>query len=53
MDTLETLRRKFEGAEDLKSVVRTMKAMAAANLVQYEQAVSALEIITVPLLWVS
>lgn len=43
MDTLETLRRKFEGAEDLKSVVRTMKAMAASNIVQYEQAVSSLE----------
>lgn len=43
MDTLESLRRKFEGAEDLKSVVRTMKAMAASNIVQYEQAVSSLE----------
>ncbi len=43
MDTLEALRRKLEGAEDLKSVVRTMKAMAASNIVQYEQAVSSLE----------
>ena len=43
MDTLETLRRKLEGAEDLKSVVRTMKAMAASNIVQYELAVSSLE----------
>jgi F-type H+-transporting ATPase subunit gamma len=43
MDTLETLGRKFEGAEDLKSVVRTMKAMAASKIVQYEQAVTSLD----------
>lgn len=28
-DTLETLRRKIDGATDLDSVVRTMKALAA------------------------
>jgi len=43
MDTLESLRRKFEGAKDLKSVVRTMKAMAASNIAQYEMAVHSLE----------
>jgi F-type H+-transporting ATPase subunit gamma len=42
MDTLENLRRKLEGAEDIKSVVRTMKAMAASNIGQYEMAVSSL-----------
>jgi len=42
MDTLESLRNKSEGAEDLKSVVRSMKAMAAANIVQYEMSVASL-----------
>lgn len=42
MDTLESLSRKLAGARDIKSVVRTMKAMAAANLGQYELAVGAL-----------
>jgi len=42
MDTLEGLRRKLEGAEDIKSVVRTMKAVAASNIGQYELAVSSL-----------
>jgi F-type H+-transporting ATPase subunit gamma len=42
MDTLENLRRKLEGAEDIKSVVRTMKAMAASNIGQYEMAVISL-----------
>ncbi len=43
MDTLETLQRKITGAGELKSVVRTMKAMAASNIGQYEMAVTALE----------
>jgi F-type H+-transporting ATPase subunit gamma len=42
MDTLENLRRKLEGAEDIKSVVRTMKAVAASNIGQYEMAVESL-----------
>jgi len=42
MDTLEGLRRKLDGAEDIKSVVRTMKAVAASNIGQYEMAVSSL-----------
>ena len=37
------LQRKIKSATDLKSVVRTMKAMAAANINQYETAVSALD----------
>lgn len=43
MDTLENLRRKSDGAQDLKSVVRTMKALAASNIGQYEQAVKSLD----------
>jgi len=42
MDTLESLRRKLEGAEEIKSVVRTMKAVAASNIGQYETAVASL-----------
>jgi F-type H+-transporting ATPase subunit gamma len=42
MDTLENLHRKLDGAEDLKSVVRTMKAVAASNIGQYEIAVNSL-----------
>lgn len=42
METQEGLRRKLKGAVDLKSVVRTMKAMAASNIGQYEMAVNSL-----------
>jgi len=42
MDTLESLRRKIAGAVDLESVVRTMKAIAASNIGQYEMASNAL-----------
>ncbi len=42
MDTLESLSRQIAGATDIKSVVRTMKAMAAANIGQYERAVASL-----------
>ncbi len=42
METLDSLRRKLDGAKDLNSVVRTMKAMAASNIQEYEMAVSAL-----------
>ena len=41
-ETLASLRRKIEGADKLKSVVRTMKAMAASSIGQYEAAVRAL-----------
>jgi F-type H+-transporting ATPase subunit gamma len=41
-DTLESLGRKITGAGELKSVVRTMKVLAASNIVQYEKAVSSL-----------
>jgi len=41
-DTLATLRRKIGGAGDLKSVVRSMKALAASSIGQYEKSVLAL-----------
>jgi F-type H+-transporting ATPase subunit gamma len=41
-NTLENLRRKIAGAQQLESVVRTMKAQAAANIGQYETAMKAL-----------
>jgi len=41
-DSLESLRRKIDGAGELQSVVRTMKALAAASIGQYEAAVRSL-----------
>src|SRR5581483_2568012 len=41
-DTLAGLRRKIDSAATLESVVRTMKAMAASSIGQYEEAVRAL-----------
>jgi F-type H+-transporting ATPase subunit gamma len=41
-DTTASLGRKIGGAGDLQSVVRTMKAVAASSIEQYEQSVSAL-----------
>ncbi|MFA7173466.1 MAG: F0F1 ATP synthase subunit gamma [Kiritimatiellia bacterium] len=42
-DTTVSLRRKTGSAEDLQSVVRTMKALAASSIGQYEKSVRALE----------
>ncbi len=41
-DSLANLRRKISGAGQLRSVVRTMKAVAAANIGQYEKSVHSL-----------
>jgi F-type H+-transporting ATPase subunit gamma len=41
-ETTENLRRKIESAGDLQSVVRTMKALAASSIGQYENSVRAL-----------
>ena len=41
-DTTASLRRKISSAVDLQSVVRTMKAVAASSLGQYEKSVRAL-----------
>jgi len=42
-DTFESLRRKINGAVELESVVRTMKALAASSIAQYERAVTSLD----------
>lgn len=42
-DTAASLRRKIASAGDVESVVRTMKAMAASSIGQYENAVRALD----------
>jgi F-type H+-transporting ATPase subunit gamma len=41
-ENIESLRAKIDSANDLQSVVRTMKALAAANIGQYEKSVSSL-----------
>lgn len=41
-NTIASLRRKIDSAGDLQSVVRTMKALAASSISQYEQSVRAL-----------
>ena len=41
-DTAANLRRKIDSATDLKGVVRTMKALAASSITQYEKSVLAL-----------
>ena len=41
-DTTASLRRKINSAGELQSVVRTMKALAASSIGQYEKSVSAL-----------
>jgi F-type H+-transporting ATPase subunit gamma len=41
-NTTESLRRKIDSAGDLRGVVRTMKALAASSIGQYEKSVRAL-----------
>ncbi len=41
-ETLENLRHQIDGAEKLDSVVRSMKALAASSIGQFERAVAAL-----------
>jgi len=41
-DTMESLRRNISSAGELQSVVRTMKALAASSIGQYEKSVHAL-----------
>ena len=40
--TIAGLRRKIDSAKDLQSVVRAMKAQAAASIEQYDRSVAAL-----------
>jgi F-type H+-transporting ATPase subunit gamma len=42
MQTLESLGRHIQSVQDLQSVVKTMKGLAAVNIRQYEEAVDAL-----------
>lgn len=42
MQTLETFRKKIEATEDLQSIVKTMKSLAAVSIYQYEKAVISL-----------
>ena len=42
METTEELRNKIRTADDLQSVIRTMKGMAAVGIRQYERAVESL-----------
>ena len=42
MQALESLKRQIESAQDLESVVRTMKTLAAVSIRQYETAVESL-----------
>jgi F-type H+-transporting ATPase subunit gamma len=42
MQSLEEVRRSIKSAQDLHSVVKTMKALAAVNIRQYEKAVESL-----------
>jgi F-type H+-transporting ATPase subunit gamma len=43
MPTTEALKSRIDSTEDLQSVVKTMKALAAVNIRQYEKAVGALK----------
>ncbi|GBC61496.1 F0F1 ATP synthase subunit gamma [Desulfonema ishimotonii] len=43
MQSLENLKKKIKTAQDLLSVVRTMKSLAAVNIRQLEEAVASLE----------
>lgn len=42
METLDKVKRRIDTTEDIQSVVRTMKALAAVNIRQYERAVESL-----------
>ena len=42
MEQLEILKRKIESARELRSLVKTMKALAAVNIREYGQAVESL-----------
>ena len=43
MPTIEGLKRKIQSTQDLQSLVKTMKAMAAVNIRQYEKALASLK----------
>lgn len=43
MQTIESIKRQINSVEDLLSIVKTMKVLAALNIRQYEQAVGSLD----------
>jgi F-type H+-transporting ATPase subunit gamma len=43
METLESLRQRIQSTQDLQAVVKTMKALAAVSIRQYERAARSLE----------
>lgn len=43
METLQEIKRRIKGTDDLHAVVRTMKSLAAVNIRQYEQAMLSLD----------
>jgi F-type H+-transporting ATPase subunit gamma len=43
MQTSEAIKRQLDTAEDLRSIVRTMKALAAVSIRQYEEALGSLD----------
>ncbi|SER57117.1 F-type H+-transporting ATPase subunit gamma [Nitrosomonas sp. Nm51] len=43
MESLEQLHRQLDSLEELRTIVKTMKALSAASVRQYEQAVQALD----------
>ncbi|MCB1321913.1 MAG: F0F1 ATP synthase subunit gamma, partial [Leptospiraceae bacterium] len=42
MESLEQLQKQLDSLEELRTIVKTMKALSAASVRQYEQAVKAL-----------
>jgi F-type H+-transporting ATPase subunit gamma len=44
MSSLESLKKQLQTAEDLRSVVKTMKALAAVSIQQYEKATRSLKV---------
>ncbi len=42
METLDTLRRRIDSARDLRGIARTMKALSAASIRQFERSVEAI-----------
>lgn len=43
-ESSESLHHRISGAEDLRSIVRTMKALSATQIAQYERAVQAVDV---------
>jgi ATP synthase. len=44
MASIESLKQRMENLDDLQQIVRTMKALSAVSIRQYEQAAAALPV---------